>query len=101
MWSRGGVVIVKRGDEAITDAIEQGMDILVSDTTDEDTKKIKDERDLLKKAKTDAILCKIAKAEYEYGRNPTLPDWARKISEAAALVVYVICTFIDRYLRIK
>lgn len=100
MWSKGAVVIVKRGDEEMANAIERGLDIRLKDPKTL-TEGERAEYDLLKKAKSDKLKAMIAENEEEYGYNWTPPKWAEKIVGAFALIVYGISVFIDRYLRIK
>lgn len=100
MWSKGAVVIVKRGDDEIASAIEKALDIRTKDPKLL-TKQERDEYDLLRRARSDKIREEIALAEEYYGYNWVPPKWAEKIVGAFALVVYGISVFIERYLRIK
>ena len=98
MWSKGAVVIVKRGDEAVADAMASPFEQQTQEPLNEDEK---DWKDLLSQAKKDAIMVKIAIAEANYGRNYIPPAWAKKIVECFAFIVYKFSIFVERYLVIK
>lgn len=101
MWNKGAVVIVKRGDEAMADAMASNFTFQKNDISDEESKHDKAWKDLLSKAKEDDTLVKIADAEAKYGYNYIPPKWAKKIVENFAFAVYKICVFIDKYLVIR
>ena len=99
MWNKGAVVIVKRGDEAMANAMASPFE------KDHEKESLSNEerawKDLLSQAKEDAVLAKIADAQATYGRNYIPPKWAKKIVEGFAFIVYGISIFVERYLVIK
>ena len=103
MWSKGAVVIIKRGDEAMADIITKGLNA-ESDSktnTDDDIETLKMQNYFLKKRvrkTTDAL---IEDARIQYGYNWTPPKWANYIVRGFALVVYGVSVFVDRFMRIK
>lgn len=104
MWKKGAVVIVKRGDEAMADAMASNFEQEEQEQTDiysDDQKYDKAWKDLLSQAKSDAVDAMIAKARAEYGHIWTPPKWARRIMEGFAFIIYWICVFIDKYLIIR
>lgn len=100
MWSKGAVVIVKHGDEAMADAMASSFE-KKNDISDEEWKHDKAWKDLLSEAKNDEIDLLIADAEIRYGHNWQPPAWAKHIVEGFAFIVYKICMFIDKYLVIR
>ncbi len=99
MWSKGAVVIVKRGDEAMADAMASSFE--EDREKDPLTNEERAWKDLLSQAKEDAVLAKIADAQATYGRNYIPPKWAKKIVEGFAFIVYGISIFVERYLVIR
>ena len=97
MWSKGAVVIVKRGDEAMADALERGLDIRYSDDT---SKEQKCKYELMEITRSEKLQRQIEELEEMYGYNWTPPRWAKGMS-VFALIIYGISVFIDKYLRIK
>ena len=98
MWSKGAVVIVKHGDEAMAEALEKGLDIRYRDTTPIE-KKCKYE--LMELRQSRRFKEEIEELDRLYGYNWVPPKWAKGIVEVFALAVYGVSIFIDRYLRIK
>lgn len=95
MWSKGAVVVVKRGDPKMADEMEKifknntkvtsggGYCFLPRKHTQEELKAMMED------------------AQRLYGkRRWSLPEWFRPIKEGLAFIVYHICTFIEKYLTI-
>ena len=94
MWSKGAVVVVKRGDPGMADEMEKifksnvkssggGYCFLPRKHTPEELKVMMED------------------AQRLYGkRRRILPEWFRPIKEALAFVTYHVCTFIEKYLKI-
>lgn len=101
MWNKGALVIIKRGDEAMANAMASPFEQEKNDISDEEYKHDKAWKDLLSKKKNDDILLKIAAANEKYDYNWVPPKWAKKIVEGFAFVVYKVCVFIDKYLVIR
>lgn len=99
MWSKGAVVIVKRGDEAMANAIEKGLDLKMVPV--EEVEDMKRDNFFLKKRCVKAIQQDILDAQLKYGHNWVPPKWANKLVQGFALIVYGISIFVDRYLTIK
>ena len=95
-WSKGAVVIVKRGDEAMANGIE---DALTSEmVSKKDYDELERENFFLRRRTREEILEDIAEAEAEYGHNFIPPKWAVPICEGCAFVIYHVCRFIEKYL---
>ncbi len=99
MWSKGAVVIVKRGDEAMASAIEGGLDIQA--VPKKDVEALERDYTFLKRRDAKTLKKKIEDAEADYGHNWIPPKWLGKIMEGLAFIVYLISVFIDKYLVIK
>ena len=99
MWSKGAVVIVKHGDEAIADAVAKGIDIQT--VAKSDVEKIERDYRFMKNRDSKYWKRKIRKANEKYAYNWRPPWWAKKTVEAFAFVVYGFSVFVDKYLRIK
>jgi len=98
MWSKGAVVVVKRGDEAMANAIEEGMSLaLVSSKEVED---IKRENFFLKRQNTKNNKRKIIAARHAYAIKRRRFKWKRLFVDIYALTVYGLTMFFDRYMRI-
>lgn len=95
MWSKGAVVVVKHGDEAMADAMEKGLEIKKKSDPNKDA-----ETDLMKKRNSEFWKEKIEKAEYDYGYNYIPPKWLEKVRSFFALIVYGLTMFVDKYMRI-
>ena len=103
-WTKGGVVIVKRGDRVLTDAIEQSINIQLASRKEleeliEENKRLKMENSLLRRLVNRYVRADILALEYEYGYNPKPPKWARKVSELFAFVVYKFSVFTEEVSR--
>lgn len=98
MLAKPGVVIIKRGDKEVTDAIEKGIGVGMY--TKEQMTEVTRERDFYKKHVIEDLDGKIANAQEDYGYNYIPPVWAQKIIGAYALVMYGVQKFIDKYLRL-
>lgn len=97
-WTKGAVVIVKHGDDAIADAIEKGMDIQTY--SKKEVKEMERENTFLKKRSVESLTKAIQDAENDYGYNWTPPKWAEWIISIWAFCTYHICTFIEKYLSL-
>ena len=95
MWSKGAVVVVKHGDEAMADAMEKGLEIKKKLNSNEEAK-----TDLMKKRNSEFWKEAIEKAEYDYGHNYIPPKWLEKVRSFFALIVYGLTMFVDKYMRI-
>ena len=102
MWSKGAVVIIKRGDEAMANTMASPFEqrMAAKEHINED-QAIRDWYKMLCKAKKEAVDKAILDAQETYGHNWTPPRWAKKITEGFAFVVYGICVFIERYLVLR
>ena len=92
-WSKGAVVVVKRGDTEIADAIESGLNI----------NKTPDGRYcfLPRKHTKEELIEMIEDAQRDYGRKArSYPKWVKNVKECMAFVVYHICMFIEKYLKL-
>lgn len=93
-WSKGAVVIVKRGDPEMGDTIENGLNI--QKTTGGSGKYC-----FMPRRHTKEELAEMMEdADALYGRRWIPPTWLRKINEGIAFVVYHVCMFIEKYLKI-
>lgn len=91
-WSKGAVVVVKRGDTEIADAIESGINI--NKTTD-------GKYCFMPRRHTKEELMQMMEdADALYGKRWSPPKWLRKINEGIAFVVYHVCMFIEKYLKL-
>lgn len=99
MWSKGAVVIVKRGDEAMANSIEEGLGLKMVPV--EQVEDMKRDNFFLKKRCSKAIQQDIIDAQIKYGYNWVPPKWASKLVQGFALIVYGVSIFVDRYLTIK
>ena len=93
MWSKGAVVVVKRGDETMANSMEKAL------MPKRDNKTCKTELAAIARQKD--IAEKIVDARIKYGYNWVPTGWAKKAIEGFALIIYGISVFIDRYLTIK
>lgn len=98
MWTKGAVVVIKRGDEEMANAITEGSG--VKTVNSKDYNDLETAHELLRRRRTEDILDDIIDAEEEYGHNWVPPKWAKWIFEGMAFVVYWVCIFIDKYLRL-
>ena len=93
MWSKGAVVIVKRGDEALADAIEKGLDITTIESNGdaaEEVANLKRANYFLSKKSRKVTDEMIAEARELYGYNWTPPKWANKIIEGFAFITAML-----------
>ena len=102
MWSKGVVVIIKRGDEAMADMMTKGLNIeeSVAENADE-IENLKMQNYFLKKRVRKTTDLMIEDARLQYGYNWTPPKWANYIVRGFALVIYGVSIFVDRFMRIK
>lgn len=98
MLAKPGVVIIKRGDKEVADALEKGLGVGMY--TKDQMMEVQRERDFYKKHVIEDLEGAIADAQEEYGRNYIPPVWAQKVIGVYALVMYGIQKFIDKYLRL-
>lgn len=102
MWSKGAVVIVKRGDEAMADMITKGLKVEKSVVENNDEiEALKTQNFFLKKRVRKTTDLMIQDARVQYGYNWTPPKWANHIVRGFALIVYGVSIFVDRFMRIK
>jgi hypothetical protein len=102
MWSKGAVVIIKRGDEAMADIIAKGLNVeeSVAENADE-IENLKMQNYFLKKRVRKTTDLMIQDARVQYGYNWTPPKWANHIVRGFALIVYGVSIFVDKFMRIK
>lgn len=100
MWSKGAVVVVKKGDPVIADAIEKGVTAnkMVPKKDVEETER---ENAFMKKRYRESLENDIADAELQYGYNRVTPRWLKPIAGLWALIVYGISVFVDKFMTIK
>ena len=70
MWSKGAVVVIKRGDPAMADAIENGVG--VSTKIPEEYKTMERDYAVMKVGRESEIQEKIRKLNNKYNRKPNL-----------------------------
>lgn len=99
MWSKGAVVVIKRGDKEMADAIVDGLDIQLA--SPEELENLRRDNTFLKRRTAKDIQKKIEEAEELYGYNWTPPKWARWFFDFVALIEYGVAVFVDKYLIIK
>ena len=98
MYSKRAVVVVKRGDEAIADAIERGLPIRY---VDDETMEIRNKYGLLKRRDKRYWKQKIEEANAMYGDTPKVRrPWVQKSREGLAFIIYGISLFVDKYMII-
>lgn len=99
MWSKGAVVVVKRGDPVMGDAMLSGMGF--ETVPSHQIAKLERDNYFLKRKATKAERRAVKKAKALYGYNPPAPPkWAKPFVDAYALLIYWYATFVDRYLVI-
>lgn len=105
-WSKGAVVIVKRGDQEWGDAIEDSLNI--KKASDKELEELRNENEALKRDKDlgsihDNKFTNLAieslKTQYKHKKEP--PKWAKIVMEGFAFIVYLISVFFDKFLTIK
>lgn len=105
-WTKGAVVIVKRGDQEWADAMEESLDIPRGDDREmkeleNENKELKRDNDLSKIHDTRFTDMVIESLEHDYGRTRKSPKWAQIVKQGFALIVYVVSVFFDKFLTIK
>ena len=105
-WSKGAVVIVKRGDQEWGDAIEDSLNI--KKASDKELEELRNENETLKRDKdlgsmhddkfTDLAIQSL-REKYKHKKEP--PKWAKIVMEGFAFIVYWISVFFDKFLTIK
>lgn len=100
MWSKGAVVVIKKGDVDFADAIENGVTAnkLVPKKDVEETER---ENAFMKKRYIESLENDIAAAQLQYGHNRVTPVWLKPIEGLFALIIYGISVFVDKYMTIK
>lgn len=98
-WSKGAVVIVKRGDQEWADAMEQAL--AIKRASKEEIAEMERENTLLKTRMSKELEEKIADADRMYGYNFVWPKWLDPITGFFALIIYGIACFWDRFMTIK
>lgn len=90
MWSKGAVVIIKRGDKEMADSMEASL------------VPVKEEkpRDILPRHGPEYWNREFAIADFLYGKNyHEPPSWARPIVGLYALIVYGISVVCDKIFK--
>lgn len=100
MWSKGAVVVVKKGDPEFADAIEKGVTAnkMVPKKDMEETER---ENAFMKKRYKESLENDIATAQIQYGHNWVTPTWLKPLAGLWALIVYGISVFVDKFMTIK
>lgn len=99
MWNKGAVVIIKRGDEAIGNAIEDGaIKKMIPSSEVED---IRRENFFLKRQNIRNNREKIIDANYNYRRKKYRFRIPKIFIDIYAIGVYGLSEFINRYIFIK
>jgi hypothetical protein len=100
MWTKGAVVIVKHGDDAMGSAMKNGLNlpVLVDQSS---VMNIERENFFLKRRSRRYYIQKIREAEEKYGYNWQPPKWARGFFSGLAFLEYLFAVFADKYMTIK
>lgn len=100
MINKSAVVIIKRGDKTMADAMEKVFNPPV--VKDDRMRFIEREKLFLKKKRTRTIRRMIREAENKYGYN-YIPKstFAKRVREAIAFIEYGFAIFADRFMTIK
>lgn len=99
MWDKGAVVILKRGDEAMADSIEDAM--TKSLVPLEEMEKVKRENFFLKRQNSRNNSEKIAGANYFYEKKRRSIHLPKIISDFYAITIYGLSEFTARFLTIR
>lgn len=100
MWSKGAVVVVKHGDAALSNQMEQGLGF--QSVSIKRLESLERDNFFLRRIATRAEIKAIRKAEAVYGKNPKpCAPWLRPLMDIWTLAVYGFSVFVDRYLTIK
>ena len=99
-WSKRGVVIVKRGDQEWTDAIEQSMNIKLASQKEleeliKENEELRKQNEILRRIVAKATKRYIDDAERNYGYNWKPPKWANRIVGIFSYIIYKFSVFID------
>ena len=107
-WTKGAVVIVKRGDEEWADSIEKTLTVDEGWADSKEIEQLKSENEELKRDKamtkihdtrfTNAAIDSLSN-KHDYYLPP--PRWIRIIKEGIAFIVYWVSIFVDKYMVIK
>lgn len=93
-WSKGAVVVVKRGDPGMADEMEKIFKSNVKGSGGGYCF-------LPHKHSPEELKAMMEDAQRLYGkRGWSFPEWFRPIKEGMAFIVYHVCLFIDKYLKI-
>lgn len=105
-WSKGAVVIVKRGDQEWGDVIEDALDVKRASNKEleelrKENEELKRDKELARNHDTRFTNKAIQDLKDENEHYKTPPKWLRVIKEGFAFIVYWISVFWDKYLTIK
>lgn len=105
-WSKGAVVIVKRGDPEWGDVIEDALDVKRAPNKEleelrKENEELKRDKELARNHDTRFTNKAIQDLKDENEHYKTPPKWLRVIKEGFAFIIYWISVFWDKYLTIK
>lgn len=99
MWTRGAVVVVKRGDLAIADTACDGLGLRT--VPSRQIENLERDNYFLRRHSKKSTLRTIRRAEQKYGRNPELPMIFKVPLVAYGMIVYGIDRLYDRCLDLR
>ena len=101
-WSKGAVVIVKRGDPNWADSIEKSMNIQKASIKEvEEMQKSNKYCFFPKRHTSDELKEMIEDAEKKYGKRWDKPNFLKTIEGWMYLFVYQFIIFVDKYVMKK
>ena len=93
MWSKGAVVIVKHGDPEMRDEMEK---IFKNNMKGNGGNYCF----LPRRHTSEELKAMIESAQEQYGKHWVPPKWAKSVMEGFAFIIYHICIFIEKYLKL-
>lgn len=101
-WSKGAVVIIKRGDEEWADSMENALVPKKDICDDEEMKTLKRDNELTKIHDTRFTNNMIEALLHTYGPIPKpIPKWLDWLLAPWTLLIYGVSLFTNKYLIIK
>lgn len=98
MWSKGAVVILKHGDEAMANSMIKGVDagMALQRVNSREVETLRRDNFFLKRRSKKSTDAMIADARKNYGKNYILPKWAEKAIGWSVLIAYPLFLLLDR-----